>query len=855
MTPKTISARARRRARYTGETYAQARDAVLRLTAAGATALPEAHNAAQQRLESRIMSAILSRPAPAGLLPVRAVRPFGDGIELLITEGLTEPFCGDVFAPLDGFTARPRGHAIEVSDAASSARVLLRNLSLRRYRTAVAAGSDEPASVDPARQGEVSAMLRRLALLDEPDVAGWASDWFRWVARLSAEPARQPGEQLVAMLADPLFGCAVSGVDGLENVRRRRLAPFRAPAPRRRRVFALMVGIDRYLGPMPALRGCRNDIEAAISHLRGIIPDDLHVVALYDEQATRAAVLAGFHDHLGQAGQGDSVLFWFSGSGSQAQSPLDPGPVQTLVCSDSRVDDVPDLYAPELTRLVDDIAGRGAHVVTVLDACHSGGLSARPSIVRSPEELAPDLPLGSLPGLLREDGRTAVRPEHVALAACRADETAQEMVIDGATRGLFSSALLSALTRLGPGATYRELMIAARAQVEDRIEHQVPTMSPVDGRLIDQPFLGGPVRRPATRAVMRRVREQWEIDLGACHGFAADGDGPTLVAVAGSGPLRQAQVLEVQVAKSLVAPVGWEPDPGAQYPVALAAVPRPAVSLAFDNTAGAAAAGLRAAIETAGPGGRPSPYLRVVETGPPDVIVSEADGLTALDGNTGKPLGILPDQDPVRELERLSQWLQLRRLDNPGSPLAGAVKIELISGGGGRLPVGADGTVELAYRFAGDGWQSPEVRISLRNTTDRRLYCILVDLAGEARSHVDLFPGGWVDPGKVAAAMRGRQIRVSLPQSRPVMPGATATDWLKLLVAEQPLDAEKYLLPRTGQGGRAGESRLSRPATAAPVSGSLVGHRDVAAAYRGDLGGGDWAVTTLRLITSVPVAV
>jgi hypothetical protein len=93
---------------------------------------------------------------------------------------------------------------------------------------------------------------------------------------------------------------------------------------------------------------------------------------------------------------------------------------------------------------------------------------------------------------------------------------------------VFSWALLRALDQLGPRATYRELLTAARRAVEDKVRWQAPQLA--GDEPADQSFLGGALRRPASGITMRHLRDDWEIDAGACHGIPV---GPARLAVAG----------------------------------------------------------------------------------------------------------------------------------------------------------------------------------------------------------------------------------------------------------------------------------------------------------------------------------
>ncbi|MEV7887812.1 hypothetical protein ACWD3I_16330 [Streptomyces sp. NPDC002817] len=90
----------------------------------------------------------------------------------------------------------------------------------------------------------------------------------------------------------------------------------------------------------------------------------------------------GIRNHLGRCGPGDTALLWFCGHGSRRPTD-DPcvasGWSEALVCHDSRyAGGQPLLEDAELGAPLDEIAARGAHVVAVLDSCHSGGATREP---------------------------------------------------------------------------------------------------------------------------------------------------------------------------------------------------------------------------------------------------------------------------------------------------------------------------------------------------------------------------------------------------------------------------------------------------------------------------------------------
>jgi len=656
-------------------------------------------------------------------------------------------------------------------------------------------------------------------------------------------------------------------------------------------VYAFLVGIDDYQPPTPRLAGCRHDVEDAERFLREHTTGtaELAVETLCDRDATRAAVIGTFRRQLGRAGPADTALFWFSGHGSTAPVPpqwwhLEPsGRLQTLVCADSRQDGVPDLLDKELAILIREVAAGGAHVAVVLDCCHAAGATRAAAATRT--RLAPQLATPPDPDRLLPELRGAVRDgtvpagigttDHVALAACREFQAAYEFPDGDRPRGLFSLALLTELRRPGRAPTYRELLAGTRSRVERIAPQQVPVLHPIGQPVVDQPFLGGQVRPPATTLTMRYADGAWEIDAGACHGLRPGSpDDPVRVAVHRSEPVRQARLVGVGAQRSPVAPIGWQPDPDRRYPVVVSRVPLPATTVAIGTAGGTGDPGtsgrVAAAIRSAGPDGGPSPHLRLVPAGDPAqpaelVVDTPAPGRFRILGADGTCLtGDIPDRDgsgparTVQQLEHIARWRQIRDLANDQSRLAGAVRLEVVPAGPGEptaplagpsLPAGADGGLALAYRPGPSGWQAPEVFIRLHNPTDRRLYCVLLDLTDRFRIHPALLPGTFIGPGQTAAAAGGRPITLSLPPGREVRPGAEVSDWLLLIVAEDEINSDVFRLPRLGEPGPA---RTRAPAGMASIVerlGLTALHRD---ADPPPDTAGDWWTATLRVVTRVP---
>jgi hypothetical protein len=336
-------------------------------------------------------------------------------------------------------------------------------------------------------------------------------------------------------------------------------------------LYALLIGIDDYPPPVPKLGGCAADAQAVGDFLRARCADDweLQICCLLDEAATKAAIVAAFRQHLGQAGAEDAVLVHFSGHGAQEQAAavfqrFEPdGKLETLVCYDSGLPGGSTLADKELRYLLYPLAQQCAHLVTIFDCCHSGDntrLELRPRLYRdmpsrdwgdfvfspvfSPQDveqassLQDLLPLGS----------------YVHLAACRDREVAYE--VSGS--GIFTATLLDVLQRAGREMSYLELGERLRHTVRGRFAQtpQITAFGEEAGRLLQQAFLGGAVESSELLAhLVFSAEEGWLINWGFLHGIPADGAAIQLeVLDQGRAPLGQARLGKVLPDRAIVLP-------------------------------------------------------------------------------------------------------------------------------------------------------------------------------------------------------------------------------------------------------------------------------------------------------------
>ncbi|MHC4600863.1 MAG: caspase family protein, partial [Planctomycetota bacterium] len=154
------------------------------------------------------------------------------------------------------------------------------------------------------------------------------------------------------------------------ELRRKTLAPgfSRRLTPKKRRRFALIVGIDRHRDSrIGRLRFARKDARAVADLQEGVPSvedEERHTVVLLGEEATRAKIretLDGFA-RMGVR-EKDSVLFYFSGFGALAAGPRGAEPI--LVTYDASLQD-PAKTGLTLSGVAKQLASWKAGSITVI---------------------------------------------------------------------------------------------------------------------------------------------------------------------------------------------------------------------------------------------------------------------------------------------------------------------------------------------------------------------------------------------------------------------------------------------------------------------------------------------------------
>ncbi|TVQ05131.1 MAG: DUF4384 domain-containing protein [Leptolyngbya sp. DLM2.Bin27] len=328
------------------------------------------------------------------------------------------------------------------------------------------------------------------------------------------------------------------------------------------RKLALLVGINQYSAPnISNLSGCVRDVEMQyelLVHRYGFNPSDIVMVKDgSDLPPTRANILQAFEEHLiGQAREGDVVVFHYSGHGSRV---LDPEPIVVSQCgADSNPNGINGTLVPgdatftqvsDQERVVTDIMGRSLFLLTqriqtdnicmVLDSCFSGAGTRGNAQVRSATSsrlaenswvLRPSAAELELQAKWKRDLEleptrfNELRSEGIArgiaIGSASCDQLAFELPFDtGAVAGAFTYLLTSYLWQLPvpelARTTQVNLVRSTRLAAQSR-GTQVPIFEVAPrSNILDQPLYFASDLAPFAEGVVRSViGSQIELWLG-----------------------------------------------------------------------------------------------------------------------------------------------------------------------------------------------------------------------------------------------------------------------------------------------------------------------------------------------------
>jgi hypothetical protein len=221
---------------------------------------------------------------------------------------------------------------------------------------------------------------------------------------------------------------------------------------------ALLVGINDY-STINDLQGCINDVTNVRSILKtffGYTNEEIRV--LTDSRATKKNILYRLAKMVGGAEPGDSLIFHFSGHGSQIRDRENDelkDHMDELICPwDMNWDD--GFITDDMLREILDKLEKGVRMEIILDSCHSG-TGTRETLLMPPECLGPKGNIKNrklIPPIdieCRHQGEehklNPVRSfrsnkliilNHILWAGCKDNQTSADAQIDGRYNGAFT---------------------------------------------------------------------------------------------------------------------------------------------------------------------------------------------------------------------------------------------------------------------------------------------------------------------------------------------------------------------------------------------------------------------------------
>lgn len=291
------------------------------------------------------------------------------------------------------------------------------------------------------------------------------------------------------------------------------------------KLYALLIGIDFYSGNeapdgavYESLNGCVNDVLGAQKFLQQRLKlDDAHLYKLTAtnlglgvkeapaKQPTRKNIIAAFDALTNTAQAGDQVYIHYAGHGGRAVTIYPElkgidGLDESIVPLDIGSPDVNYVRDLEIATLLKRMVDKGLIVTLVLDACHSGGAtrgnpharvrSARGNqidravrridqLVGTPQEIQAlwtNAPKTRTRGVEAVSGWLPEPKGYVMLAACRANELANEDEFGEAIHGALTYWLLDALQNVTAETTYKQLHERLVGKVHTRFAAQTPQL-------------------------------------------------------------------------------------------------------------------------------------------------------------------------------------------------------------------------------------------------------------------------------------------------------------------------------------------------------------------------------------------
>ncbi|MFT5999385.1 MAG: hypothetical protein ACI81P_001843 [Neolewinella sp.] len=342
-------------------------------------------------------------------------------------------------------------------------------------------------------------------------------------------------------------------------------------------IYALMIAVSEYPDGISNLPGCKADLAAMedfFSDYARINEVDFKPVLLLNEAASRQGVIENF-SHFGQAVADDVCLLYFSGHGAQMPAPPEfwdeetDRKCETMVLHDSRLPGGRDLADKELSYLIATHTKAAGQVLAIVDSCHSGTITRMAKAI--PRTAAPNNVPVSFEDFLgsetyKKEGKFRHPPvgHHITLSACRPEQLAMEMPMNGVNRGLFSWFLIETMNSMDLAASsYAELIDRVRVMVKNQYRKQDVFAGATGSADLHQRFLNGKLKRSRAYVMHFDDKLRYYVDRGALAGISAGTKG----LVMDGQEEREITVSRVDAGKAFINGEDWMDTAKAPYPL------------------------------------------------------------------------------------------------------------------------------------------------------------------------------------------------------------------------------------------------------------------------------------------------
>jgi hypothetical protein len=258
---------------------------------------------------------------------------------------------------------------------------------------------------------------------------------------------------------------------------------------------ALIVGIN-YKGTTSELKGCINDA----NNMHALLTEHFNfadVKLLLEQDATTANIKDALRWLVSGCRPGDTLLFHYSGHGSQiadtSDPDIEPDKLDEIICPidlDWRENVITDDYL----KWVFDTVPAGVNLTVFLDSCHSGSgmdqanqyqpvVAAKGSIGGESRFLTPPPEVQALIDQMNlEPAPRTVQSRDVdatglLISGCRAEQTSADAYINGSYQGAATASLLAAMDAANYDITHRELVDSMNAFMVSRNFSQRPELN------------------------------------------------------------------------------------------------------------------------------------------------------------------------------------------------------------------------------------------------------------------------------------------------------------------------------------------------------------------------------------------